>query len=119
REPVAGMREVKTNVKACGNQQKPGNELAGAGCVDAYFATTNVAVPLDGERKRPIATVININTQVAQRADHFAHRTVQGVVIGGDEDVAAGETSHGRDKPHDGAGLTAVDGRASGEGFGR
>ena len=53
------------------------------------LAAAHVPVAAHDERKRPVAAVVDVDADIAQRLDHRAHRAVQGALVRRQRHVAA------------------------------
>ncbi len=115
RQVLAGVDQVQADVEAGGGEQETGDELARRGGVDLDASAADSPVAADREGESPRAFVVDVDAEVAQRADQRAHRTMQRRLVRREVHVVRREARQRGDEAHDGAGLTAVDRGAAAE----
>ena len=106
---LAGVDEVQSHVETRSGEQESGDELARCGGIDLDATPADAPVAADRERKSPCALVVDVDPEVAQRADEAAHRPMEGGLVRGEMHVVLREPCQWSDEAHDGAGLSAVD----------
>jgi hypothetical protein len=115
RQTLATVDQVQADIESRCREQQAGHELARLGRVDLELAPADVTAAVNRERQAPIAAVVDVDAEVAERLDHGAHGAVQGVVGGREVDVSLGESQKRCDEAHDGARLAAVDRASAGQ----